>query len=76
MDVGEQIRTHLNNELGSSYKDLAAAAERDNAAKASDKALFLIFIISVLVTGCLVSYRLWLHTNVRVQTLKQLNERE
>ena len=72
MDVGDQIRAHLYNELGSSYKDLAAAAERDNATRASDKALFYILLISILITGGLVFYRLWVHTQVRRQTLRQL----
>lgn len=72
MDVGDQIRAHLNNELGSSYKDLAAAAERDNATRASDKALFYILLVSIVITGGLVFYGLWVHTQVRRRTLQRL----
>lgn len=69
--VGDHIRAHLANELGSSYKDLVAAAERDNATRASDKALFFILLVSILVTGGLVSYRLWVHTKVVWRQLSQ-----
>ncbi|AUO15299.1 WSSV582 [White spot syndrome virus] len=33
MDVSERIRNHVQSELGPDYKDLTAAAERDNAAR-------------------------------------------
>nr|BDT62651.1 MAG: wsv293a-like protein [Metapenaeus ensis nimavirus]GBG35471.1 wsv293a-like protein [Metapenaeus ensis nimavirus] len=75
MDVGDRIRAHLRTELGPAYKDLAAAAERDNATRASDKALFYILLITFIVTGALVLYRLWLHTKVRRETLQKLEER-
>lgn len=74
MDIGERIRSHLRTELGPSYKDLAAAAERDNAARASDKALFYVLLVSIIVTGGLVIYRLWVHTKGRQQTLKGIEE--
>lgn len=77
MDMGERIRSHLKTELGpASYDYLAAAAERDHATRASDKTLFFILLVSILVTGGLVFYRLWVHTKVRQQTLKQLKEEE
>ena len=74
MDIRERIQSHLKTELGPSYKDLAAAAERDNATRASDKAFFYILIVSIFTTFVLVFYRLWVHTKVRQQTLKLLKE--
>lgn len=74
MEIGERIETHLKTELGPAYKDLAAAAERDNATRASDKAIFYILLLSIIITGGLVFYRLWIHTKVRQQTLKQISK--
>ena len=74
MDIGDRIRSHLQTELGPSYKDLAAAAERDNATRASDKAFFYILLISIFSASVLVFYRLWVHTKVRQQTLKLLGD--
>nr|BDT63055.1 MAG: wsv293a-like protein [Trachysalambria curvirostris nimavirus] len=76
MDIGDRIRAHLRTELGPAYKDLAAAAERDNAARASDKALFYILLVSIIVTGGLVICRLWLHTRVRQETLRRLSPQD
>nr|WRY70662.1 envelope protein [White spot syndrome virus]WRY70829.1 envelope protein [White spot syndrome virus]WRY70995.1 envelope protein [White spot syndrome virus]BDX28213.1 MAG: envelope protein VP14 [White spot syndrome virus]BDX28379.1 MAG: envelope protein VP14 [White spot syndrome virus] len=76
MDVSERIRNHVQSEIGPDYKDLTAAAERDNAAKASDKALFYILLISIIVTGGLVFYRLLVHTRIRKQTLLELQADE
>lgn len=74
--IHERIRSHVVSELGASHRDLAAAAERDNAARASDVALTYILLISILVTGGLVFYRLWVHTRIRQQTLQYLKNEE
>ena len=74
--IGERIRSHLRTELGPAYRDLTATAERDIAAKASDRALTYILLISILVTGGLVFYRLWVHTRIRQQTLQYLKNKE
>lgn len=49
------IDAHLETELGSAYKDLAAAKEEDNAARASDYILFSILMVSI-VAGCLLIF--------------------
>ena len=72
MDIGERIQNHLKTELGPAYKDLAAAKERDNALQASDQVLFIVLLVSIVVTGGLVIYRLWLHAKIRQQTLLKL----
>lgn len=47
------VESHLEKELGSvAYKELAAAREKDNAARASDYILFSIMLVSI-VFGCL-----------------------
>ena len=74
MNIRELIKSHCKTELGQSYTDLAAAAERDNATRASDKAFFYILLISIFTASILVFYRLWVHTKVRQQTLKLLKE--
>ncbi len=47
------IEGHLEKELGGvAYKELTAAREEDNAARASDYILFLVLLVSI-VFGCL-----------------------
>ena len=74
--IDEKICSHLRTELGPAYRNLTAATERDNAAKASDRALTYILLISILITGGLVFHRLWVHTRIRQQTLQYLKNEE
>nr|BDT63103.1 MAG: wsv293a-like protein [Sicyonia whispovirus] len=72
MNAEETYRVHLFSELGPAFGNLAAARERDNATRASDRTLFLVILVAILVTGGLVIYRLWLHTLVRKRSLQAL----
>lgn len=68
------IDAHLEAELGGAYKDLAAAKEEDNAARASDYILFSILMVSI-VAGCLlIFFRLALNSVAVREALNKLRK--
>ena len=74
MTTEEKISHHLRSQLGPHYTKLAVAKERDDAAKASDKAMFYILMAVIIVTGVLIFYRLWIHTEIRRETLRVIRD--
>ena len=70
----EKIRSHLINELGAAYKDLAAAKEEDNAAKASEVFLFSVLLVSIVFACLLIFFRIGLNSEAGKETLERLKK--
>ena len=58
-NVSQVTTEHIREQLGPGYKHLAAIEERDNVIRVCDTVVVFVLIISVLVSGGLVAYRLW-----------------
>lgn len=67
------IKTHLENELGVAYKELAAAKEEDNGARASDCILFFILLVSILFGCFFILLRLSLNPRSVREAVQTLN---
>ena len=68
------IDAHLETELGGAYKDLAAAKEEDNAARASDYILFCILVMSITASCLLIFFRLMLNAIAAREAQNQLKK--
>nr|BDT63244.1 MAG: wsv293a-like protein [Hemigrapsus takanoi nimavirus]GBG35328.1 wsv293a-like protein [Hemigrapsus takanoi nimavirus] len=75
MDMDKVVEVHLGKELGGVVdKELAAAREEDNAARASDYILFSILLVSI-VFGCLFIFlRISLNPRAVRETLARLKQ--
>ena len=71
--IDKVVQTHLERELGDViYKELAAAREKDHAARIGDYILFSIMLVAIMVGCTLISLRLELNPiAVREAYLKQ-----
>lgn len=70
----EKIRSHLINELGAAYKDLATAKEEDKAAKASDRFLFSILLVSIVFGCLLIFFRIRLNSEAGKEAFERIKK--
>lgn len=67
------INKHLEKELGVAYEELAAAKEKDEAARASDYILFSILLVSILFGCFFILLRLSLNPHSVREAIQKLN---
>lgn len=73
-NADEKIRSHLINELGAAYKDLAAAKEEDKVAKARADFLFSILLVSIVLGCLLIFFRIRLNSEAGKEALERIKK--